>query len=234
MVFSSFKSNHVPRGSLRDRPSIEPSQQLVVDAFGMVEKGISVTGFTITDMGANRQIAVHAQVLNVAQSVEQTTIIAATEAMEWLVAEKMHKKQVILRMSNMNAYILISGNTANAGEDTWKVLRQFQANASMFPYLDLRLVSPSEVEGTRQQTEKIYVAHQEGKRWQRAKSTLSELEQVSDTKFAVGERYIVDLETIHCTCPDFQHTYTKRFPIRCKHILAAMIIKQGNTDDESQ
>ena len=70
-----------------------------------------------------------------------------------------------------------------------------------------------------------YVEYEEAKRRARIKGVLPRLEKLETGKYLVhGSQttYLVDPDAGTCTCPDFEKRHSKRFPIRCKHILAAL------------
>ena len=149
---------------------------------------------------------------------------AAIEAMSWLLGHEYQGKKVTLASDSMLLVKQLSSS--------WRVrserIRPLHRRASeLARRLRVRFhwVPREENEEADGLSVHAYVEYEEAKRRARIKGVLPRLEKLETGKYLVhGSQttYLVDLDAGDCTCPDFEKRHSERFPIRCKHILAAL------------
>ncbi len=144
--------------------------------------------------------------------------------MNWLIRQGLYRRRIVAHTDSVRIYELYEQGTGErpAQEFAHRPLAQeLRELVKRFPQLTLKLISPQENRRAGQLAAAAYVAFQEDRRRERAAEVVDELQQVKAGIYLVGERYRVDLAAGTCTCPDFRRMHTERYPIRCKHLLAA-------------
>jgi ribonuclease HI len=193
---------------------------------GLVERKIATCGLLVWDVGENRLLLEHGRLIAEGKGVSPTFAdrCALGEGLNWLIRQGLYRRRIVAYTDSVHIYEL---DEQGAGERPAQkvahrpLAEELRELVKRFPQLTLKLISRQENRRASQLAAAAYVAFQEDRRRRRAAEIVDELQRIEAKIYLVGERYKVDLAAGTCTCPDFRRMHTERYPIRCKHLLAA-------------
>jgi hypothetical protein len=221
--FSRRSPKMPPRGKIREwRQELALPTRLEIYVHGLVERNIAAYGFWVWDVGENRLIISHGAVSDRGQGIrqEQADLQALTTGLEWIVKTGLHRRKTIAYTDSLTAFqIADSGQPVGASRPEAALALK---TIAQFSQLSIQLVNLSNNRKAIELAVNAYVNAQELQRMKRVPEVLSELRRIGPQTFLVGDRYRVDLQTGICTCPDFQRIHSSIYPVRCKHLLAAI------------
>jgi ribonuclease HI len=188
---------------------------------GLVERKVATCGLLVWDVGENRLLLEHGRLIAEGKGVSSSFADqrALGEGLNWLIRQGLYRRRIVAFTDSVHIYELDELNEQGAGERP--LAQELRELVKRFPQLTLKLISRQENRRAGQLAAAAYVAFQEDRRRERAAEVVDELQRVKPEIYLVGERYKVDLAAGTCTCPDFRRMHTERYPIRCKHLLAA-------------
>lgn len=182
-------------------------------------------GFWVLDVGENRLLASKGAVLE-GPYIDRVTaeFQALTIGLDWLVREGLNRRKIVAYTDSPDVF-----------QSTGGIDRGIQAypNApagvretfAQFPQLAIKLIDRSQNKKSVDLALQAYVSAQETERMLRVPEVLPELTRIGPYEFLVGDRYKVNIQDGTCTCPDFRRTHNDEYPIRCKHLLAAIKVQ---------
>ncbi len=152
---------------------------------------------------------------------------AVIEAMRRLLDTHIQGEQVVVKTDSQLVVHQLTGQWAVKAPTLRPLYRQAARLSRQLGRVRFRWIPREQNEEADALSVAAYVAEQERKRWERAASVT--LEKVGAGQFVANGKYSVDTQAGTCTCPDFRGRHTARYPIRCKHLLAA---EQAERDDD--
>jgi hypothetical protein len=229
MPFTKIPPTLPPRGSRRDwREQLTLPNRLELYGHGLVERRMATYGFAVWAVGENRMIMEHGRLI--AEGAQATQALAdhraVIEGVGWLVRQGLHRRRIIAFTDSTLVYQHLMGEGPVSHEEYLPIVWDARRAVGQCPQFTLKLILPHENSRAVQQAVNAYVAAQEARRRQRASEVIPELSPAEPGVYLVGDRYTVDLEAGTCTCPDFRQMHTQQYPIRCKHLLAAIALVQ--------
>lgn len=223
MSYTKFPPSQ-PRGSHRDwEAALQLPTRLEIYAHGLVERQIATCGFVVWDVGENRQLISHGKVVAEGRHVteELADILALLEGLRWLIHQEFHRKRVLAFTNNRSVVHRLSLRRPAMSKGVSDAIHELQRVVGRFPQLEVDVAPPDKTIDAFEKASAAYVSVQEDRRRQRVPEVLNELYQIKPGHYWVGNRFQVNLEAGTCTCPDFRQNHTEKYPIRCKHLLAA-------------
>ena len=224
MPYSRFPPTDPPRRS-RSNWAAELSlpTRLELATHGLLERSIATYGFVVWDVGVNRFLVQHGSRI-VQQKVTQTDahLYALIAGLKWLARQDLHRRRTVAWTESPRVYDQLVKDQPARDENTRRLAELGREQMRRFSQLELKMITPGSNQHASQLAAEAYVNAQEESRRRRVPAVLPDLTRVGDGVFRVGDRYTVDLNAGTCTCPDFHQMHTARFPIRCKHLLAAI------------
>ncbi len=229
MPFTKIPPTLPPRGSRRDwRERLTLPIRLELYGHGLLERRIATYGFVVWDVGENRMIMEHGRLI--AEGDQATQALAdhraLIEGVGWLVRQGLHRRRIIAFTDSAVVYQYLMGEGPVANEEHRPIVWETRRAIGQCPQFTLKLIAPHENARAVQLAASAYVMAQEARRRQRASEVIPELTLAQPGVYLVGDRYRVDLESGTCSCPDFRQVHTQQYPIRCKHLLAAIALAQ--------
>jgi hypothetical protein len=202
---------------------------------GLVERKVATCGLLVWDVGENRLLLEHGRHLAEGKGVSPAFADrrALSEGLNWLIREGLYRRRIVAHTDSALIYKAGTGDRSAQGAAHGPVAEELRELIKRFPQLTLRLISRQKNRRARRLAAAAYVAFQEDRRRQRAAGVVGELQRVDAEIYLVGDRYKVDLATGTCTCPDFRRMHTEKYPIRCKHLLAAQQESNRSGDRKS-
>jgi ribonuclease HI len=190
---------------------------------GLLERNIASYGFWIWDLADNRLLAERRGIAARGGSSHRfiAEFRAAAHAMTWLLREKMVGRPLALHTDSPTVYHCLARPQHLPSELPTALADQLRAIVPSLSHMQVKLVPEAANARAVQLAAEAYVRCQESRRTALAERVLYELQPIGHGRFRVGSRYDVDLVTGTCTCPDFRSLLSGRFPVRCKHLLAA-------------
>jgi hypothetical protein len=233
MPFTKIPPALPPRGSRRDwHERLTLPNRLELYGHGLVERRIATYGFVVWDVGENRMIMEHGRLI--AEGAQATQALADHRALiegaRWLVRQELHRRRIIAFTDSPLVYQHLVGEGAVSEAECLPIVWDTRRALGQCPQLTLKMIPQHENSRAVQLAVNAYVAAQEARRRQRASEVLPELSPAEPGVYLVGDRYQVDLVAGTCTCPDFRQMHTQQYPIRCKHLLAALELEQQDAD----
>lgn len=229
MPFTKIPPSLPPRGTRRDwRDRLTLPNRLDLYAHGLCERRIATYGFVVWDVGDNRIIMEHGRLIT--EGEEATQLLAdhraLTEGVWWLTREQLQRRRILAFTDSTTVYERLARRRPTSGGREPAFVSDTQQATAHCPHLTVELISPHENSRAAQLAVNAYVAAQEARRQRRASEVLSDLRPAQPGSYMVGDRYKVDLAAGTCTCPDFRQMHTQQYPIRCKHLLAAIVLEK--------
>lgn len=223
MPYSKFPPSP-PRGSRRDwAERLTLPTRLDLYVHGLVERKVATCGLLVWDVGENRLLLEHGRHLAEGKGVSPTFADrrALGEGLNWLIREGLYRRRIVAYTDS--ALIHEQGAEERPAQRVTHgpVAEELRELVKRFPQLTFKLISAQENRRAGRLAAAAYVAYQEDRRRQRAAGVVDELHRAKAGIYLVGERYKVDLAAGTCTCPDFRRMHTEKYPVRCKHLLAA-------------
>lgn len=197
---------------------------LALYAHGLSQRRIATYGFRVWDVGENRQLMEHSAVAAEGAAVTRALADyrAIIEALNWLIREGHRRRRIVAYTDSRLVHEQLTGDRPVEESAHWPLVREAQRAVGAFRQLSLELVSEEENSGAARLAAGAYVTLLEARRLRRVPDVLAELLPAGSQQFLVGERYRVDLAAGTCTCPDFRRMHSELYPVRCKHLLAAL------------
>jgi ribonuclease HI len=231
MPFTKIPPALPPRGSRRDwREQLTLPNRLDLYGHGLVERRLATYGFVVWDVGENRMIMEHGRLI--AEGAQATQGLAdhraLIEGVKWLIRQELHRRRITAFTDSALVYEHLMGEGPVSNEEYRPLVWEARRAVGQCPQLTLKLIPPHENSRAVQLAANAYVTAQEARRRQRASEVLPELSRAEPGVYWVGDRYRVDLEAGTCTCPDFRQVHTQKYPIRCKHLLAAISLEKDD------
>jgi len=185
--------------------------------------GVATYGFVIYEGG--KKIAqgkgVIGQGKGMTNNVAEYT--AALAALSWLAEHGYEGARVTIRSDSMLLVKQMQGAWRVRSDRIRPLHRRARQLSSRFR-TRFRWVPREQNQEADALSVKAYVEYQEANRYARIADVLPRMRRLGPGHYVVqarGKTYQVNLWTGTCTCPDFKKMHSRRFPIRCKHILAA-------------
>jgi len=221
-----------PRGGRRNwAQELTLPTRLELYTHGLVERRMATYGFLVWDVGENRLLVEHGALI--AEGKEATPAVAGhralIEGLNWLIRQEQHRRRIVAYSDSVLVHDYLSGDRPVRDEAHWPLVREAQRAMRLFPQFTLKLISRQNNGRAARLAADAYIAAQEAKRLRRVPAVLRELRPVGPNLYLVGDRYKVDLAAGTCACPDFRRMHTEQYPIRCKHLLAALQASSGVT-----
>ncbi len=226
MPYSKLPPAVPPRGSHRDwRAKLQLPHRLELSVHGLVERRTAAYGFAVWDVGENRLVMAHGGVAaeGAEASPEIAELAGLTEGLGWLIRQQLYRRRTIATVSSPSIHAYLAGNRPVPDQTLRSLVLQTRAALNRFPQLELRLTPPRPDGPAALRARQAYVEAEEAQRNARIPEVLLELHPAGPGRFRVGDRYTVDLSAGTCSCPDFGRVHSDRYPIRCKHLLAAAV-----------
>ncbi len=225
MPYTRFPPSIPPRGGRRNWvEELTLPTRLELYAHGLVERKIATYGFVVWDVGENRLLQEHGAIA--AKGPEATPLAAGytalIEGLGWLVRHGHRRRRIVAYSDNVLVCDQLSGGRPVHDGAQWQLVREGQRIVRLFSQLSLKSISEQVNDHAVGLAAGAYVAAQEEQRLQRVPAVLRELRRARPDIYLVGDRYQVDLAAGTCTCPDFRTMHSDQYPIRCKHLLAAL------------
>jgi ribonuclease HI len=230
MPFTKIPPSLPPRGSRRDwREQLALPNRLDLYGHGLVERRLATYGFVVWDVGENRMIMEHGRLI--AEGAQATQALAdhraLIEGIGWLVRQELHRRRITAYTDSALVYGHLMGEGPVSDEENLPLVWEARRAVDQCLQLTLKLISPHENSRAVQLAANAYVKAQEARRKERAAEVIPELSLAQPGVYMVGDRYRVDLAAGTCTCPDYRQMHTQQYPIRCKHLLAAISLEMG-------
>ncbi len=225
MPYTRFPPSIPPRGGRRNwTEELTLPTRLELYAHGLVERRIAAYGFVVWNVGENRLLQEHGAL---AAKGPEATLVAAgyhalIEGLGWLVRHGHRRRRIVAYSDNVLVCDQLTGGRSVHDGAEWQFVREGQRTLRLFSQLSLESISEQVNDHAVRLAAGAYVAVQEEQRLQRAPAVLRELRPAGQDIYLVGDRYRVDLTAGTCTCPDFRTMHSDQYPIRCKHLLAAL------------
>jgi predicted nucleic acid-binding Zn finger protein len=183
-------------------------------------------------VGENRLLVEYGRLIAEGSQVTQELADhqAFMEGLIWLLRQEDHRRRIIAHTDSIQVYNHLARGQPVDNSTLQPTVDEMRMTLGRFPQLELKLISTQENRNAVERAAAIYVKVQEQRRRQRAAEVVGELYQARPGHFWVGNRYRVNLEAGTCTCPDFRQMHTDRYPIRCKHLLAALEIRRQSKE----
>lgn len=234
MPYTRFPPSIPPRGGRRNwAEELTLPTRLELYAHGLVERRIAAYGFLVWDVGENRLLQEHGAIA--AKGPEATPLAAGytalIEGLGWLVRHGHRRRRIVAHTDHVLVCDQLSGGRPVHDGEQWQLVREGQRIVRLFSQLSLKSISEQVNDHAVRLAAGAYVAAQEDKRLQRVPAVLRELRPAGPDIFLVGDRYQVDLAAGTCTCPDFRTMHSDQYPIRCKHLLAALQQRSSQAPD---
>lgn len=234
MPYSKIPPTDPPRGNRRNWVAeLSLPTRLELYCHGLAEQGIATWGFLVWDVGENRMLIEHSASVKKDENTSALLVgyHALNQGLKWLIQQDYHRKRTVAYTDDALVFGQLTGKYPVKEKDIWPVLHEVQKAIGLSPLLTLRFIHLENNDRAVQLAIDAYVAAQESRRMERISPILRELRQIGPKLFLVGDRYRVDLEAGTCTCPDFIRVHSDRYPIRCKHLLAALNLSQSPPKD---
>ncbi len=152
-----------------------------------------------------------------ANVAEYTALI---EAMRWLLGAGYQKRETVLHTDSQMAVRQLEGEWAVKSHRIRSIHKQAKRLKWQFRKIRFVWVPRRQNEEADALSVEAYVEAREEKRRERAAAVA--LERHGPNQFLANGKYSVDTEANTCTCPDYKRRHSARYPIRCKHLLAAL------------
>jgi len=228
--FSKLSPRLPPRGKNRQwQQTLALPSRLECCCHGLVERKQAAAGYWVLDLGQNRALVTFGGLIELEAGSNESVaqLQALILLLNWLDRAGLQKRRIAVSLDSLAVYALLADR--NRGRVPWAAGRfdELMVLLHEFSDLEFKLVDLSRNARAVQLAVEGYVNALERRRRARTRDVIPQLEPCGPHQYRVGDRYRVDLEAGTCTCPDFRRWHTGRFPIRCKHILAALELSAG-------